>query len=148
MTSHRAPATGTVNRLSPLRFVVSFGVISALADVVYEGARSIIGPFLGDLGASAALVGLITGAGEATALVLRLVTGRLAHRTGRHWALTITGYALTIACVPLLALSPGVLGAGLLYNGERFGKAVRTPRATPCSPTPQPRWAGLGVRAA
>ncbi len=128
MTSHRrAPATGTLNRLTPLRFVVSFGVVSALADVVYEGARSIIGPFLGDLGASAALVGLITGAGEATALVLRLVTGRLADRTGRHWALTITGYALTIACVPLLALSPGLIGAGLLYNGERFGKAVRTP---------------------
>jgi MFS family permease len=113
--------------LTPLRFVVSFGVVSALADVVYEGARSIIGPFLGDLGASAALVGLITGAGEATALVLRLVTGRLADRTGRHWALTIAGYALTIACVPLLALSPGLIGAGLLYNGERFGKAVRTP---------------------
>ncbi|MBA2472365.1 MAG: MFS transporter [Pseudonocardiales bacterium] len=113
--------------MTPLRFVVSFGVVSALADVVYEGARSIIGPFLGDLGASAALVGLITGAGEATALVLRLVTGRLADRTGRHWALTITGYALTIACVPLLALSPGLIGAGLLYNGERFGKAVRTP---------------------
>jgi MFS family permease len=107
--------------------VVSFGVVSALADVVYEGARSIIGAFLGDLGASAALVGLITGAGEATALVLRLITGRLADRTGRHWTLTITGYALTIACVPLLALSPGLISAGLLYNGERFGKAVRTP---------------------
>jgi MFS family permease len=127
VTPHRAPATGTVNRLTPLRFVVSFGVVSALTDVVYEGARSIIGPFLGDLGASAALVGLITGAGEATALVLRLVTGPLADRTGRHWALTITGYALTIACVPLLALSQGWLGAGLLYNGERLGKAVRTP---------------------
>lgn len=64
MSSHPAPAParGTVNRLTPLRFVVSFGVVSALADVVYEGARSIIGPFLGDLGASAALVGLITGA--------------------------------------------------------------------------------------
>ncbi|MGB8199264.1 MAG: MFS transporter, partial [Pseudonocardiaceae bacterium] len=123
----RAPTTGTRNRLTPLRFVISFGVVSGLADVVYEGARSIIGPFLGDLGASAALIGLITGAGEAAALVFRLVTGWLADRTGRHWALTIAGYALTIACVPLLALSPGLLGAGLLYNGERFGKAVRTP---------------------
>jgi MFS family permease len=123
----RALTTGSLNRLTPLRFVISFGVVSALADVVYEGARSIIGPFLGDLGASAALIGLITGAGEAAALVFRLVTGWLADRTGRHWALTIAGYALTIVCVPLLALAPGLLGAGLLYNGERFGKAVRTP---------------------
>lgn len=128
MSSHPVRPPATLNRLTPLRFVVSFGVVSALADVVYEGARSIIGPFLGDLGASAVLIGLITGAGEATALVLRLITGWLADRTGRHWALTIAGYALTIACVPLLALSPGLVSAGLLYNGERFGKAVRTPR--------------------
>jgi hypothetical protein len=49
--------------------------VSALADVVYERARSIIGPYLGSLGASAGVVGLITGAGEAAALVLRLLTG-------------------------------------------------------------------------
>ena len=73
------------NRLTPLRFVVMFGLVSALSDVVYEGARSIIGPFLGQLGASAALVGLITGVGEAVALVLRLFTGRLSDRTGRPW---------------------------------------------------------------
>jgi MFS family permease len=115
------------NRISPLRFVVAFGVVSALSDVVYEGARSIIGPFLGQLGASAALVGLITGAGEAVALVLRLFTGRLVDRTQRPWPQAILGYALTMACVPLLALSNGLWMAGLLYNGERFGKALRTP---------------------
>ena len=38
-----------------------------LADIVYEGARGVLGPFLGSLGASAAQVGLITGVGEATA---------------------------------------------------------------------------------
>lgn len=36
----------TTNRLSPLRFVLAFGVVSGLADVVYEGARAIVGPFL------------------------------------------------------------------------------------------------------
>lgn len=73
------------NGISPVRFVVGFGVVSALADVVYEGARSVIGPYLGTLGASAALVGLITGAGEAAALVLRLLTGRIVDRTGKPW---------------------------------------------------------------
>lgn len=121
-----APST-RANRLSPLRFVVGFGLVSALADVVYESARSIIGPYLGALGASAAVVGVITGAGEAVALAFRLLTGPLSDRTGRHWALSIAGYALTIACVPLLALSAGLTSAGLLYSGERFGKAVRTP---------------------
>jgi MFS family permease len=95
--------------------------------VVYEGARSIIGPYLGSLGATAAVVGLVTGAGEAAALVLRLFTGRLADRLGRPWPQTIIGYALTAICVPLLSVSGGLLSAGLLYNGERVGKAVRTP---------------------
>src|SRR4051794_6924922 len=117
----------TGNRISPLRFVVGFGVVSALADVVYEGARSVIGPYLGSLGASALTVGVITGAGEAAALVLRLFTGRLSDRTGRPWPQTIVGYALTAVCVPLVALTGNLLAAGLLYNGERVGKAVRTP---------------------
>ena len=88
-----------------MRFVVGFGIVSACADVVYEGARSIIGPYLGSLGATAAVVGVITGAGEAAALVLRLVTGRLADRTGKPWPQTIVGYAMTAICVPLIAIS-------------------------------------------
>jgi MFS family permease len=121
------PISVTVNQIGPLRFIVGFGIVSALADVVYEGARSIIGPYLGSLGATAAVVGLVTGAGEAAALVLRLFTGRFADRVGRPWPQTMLGYALTAICVPLLAVSGGLLGAGLLYNGERVGKAVRTP---------------------
>ena len=127
MTDPRSSSPAAVNRISPVRFVVGFGIVSALGDVVYEGARSIIGPYLGSLGASAAVVGLITGAGEAAALVLRVFTGRLTDRTGRPWPQTITGYALTAVCVPLIALTGNLAAAGLLYNGERVGKAVRTP---------------------
>ncbi len=127
MTAHSAGARAEPNRISPLRFVVGFGIVSALADVVYEGARSVIGPYLGSLGASALVVGTITGAGEAAALVLRLFTGRLSDRTGRPWPQTLIGYALTAVCVPLVALTGNLAAAGLLYNGERVGKAVRTP---------------------
>lgn len=121
------PAPAVANRISPVRFVVGFGVVSAAADVVYEGARSIIGPYLGSLGASAAAVGVITGFGEAAALGLRLLTGRLADRQASPWLQTLAGYALTAVCVPLIALSGSVALAGGLYNGERVGKAVRTP---------------------
>jgi hypothetical protein len=38
------------NRLSPLRFVLVFGVVSMLADVVYEGARGVVGPYLATFG--------------------------------------------------------------------------------------------------
>ncbi|SEQ27268.1 MFS transporter [Microlunatus flavus] len=117
---------------SPWRAVVGFGVVSLTADMVYEGARSVTGPLLATLGASALLVGLVTGAGEAVALVLRLFTGTWADRSGRYWTLTLAGYALTAVCVPLLAVTPFLAGAGLasacvLVLAERTGKAVRSP---------------------
>lgn len=115
------------NRLSPMRFVVAFGVISMFADMVYEGARSITGPYLATFGASAATVGLVTGIGEAAALVLRLPSGKLADRTGRLWQLSIFGYVMTVIAVPLLALSQVFWQAATLIIAERFGKAVRTP---------------------
>jgi hypothetical protein len=55
--------------------VVGFGTISLAADMVYEGGRSLYGPLLSSLGASALAVGAITGAGEAVALLLRLGSG-------------------------------------------------------------------------
>ncbi len=122
----RTPHSGP-NRLSPMRFVLVFGLISGLGDFVYEGARSIIGPYLATFGASAALVGIITGAGEAVALVFRLFSGRLSDRTGRHWAISITGYAITMVSVPLLAVAGPLWLACVFIIGERFGKAVRTP---------------------
>jgi MFS family permease len=117
---------------SPWRTVVAFGAVSLAGDMVYEGMRSIAGPFLGSLGASALLVGLITGAGEAMALILRLFSGPLADRSGRYWSLTILGYAMTAVCVPLLAVAPFVGSVGLALAAtlillERAGKAIRSP---------------------
>jgi MFS family permease len=120
---------------SPWRTVVGFGVVSLAADMVYEGARSVTGPLLASLGASAVLVGLVSGAGEATALLMRVVFGSWADRSGRYWALTFAGYALTAVCVPALAITPFLAGAGLAFAcvlilGERLGKAVRSPAKT------------------
>lgn len=117
---------------SPWRTVLTFGYVSLAADMVYEGMRSASGPLLVSLGASALVVGLVTGAGEAVALALRLVSGPLADRTGRHWRLTVQGYALTAISVPLLAVTPFLGAAGLavastLIITERTGKAIRSP---------------------
>ncbi|HNQ08675.1 MAG TPA: hypothetical protein PKH97_16035, partial [Tetrasphaera sp.] len=76
--------TPTSARPSPWRLVWGLGVVSLSADMVYEGARSVYGPALAALGARAAVVGLVTGAGEAAALVLRLAFGPLADRTARY----------------------------------------------------------------
>jgi len=127
VSSDAAAQSFAPNRLTPMRFVLTFGLISALGDFVYEGARSITGPFLATFGASAALVGLITGAGEAVALVFRFWTGKLSDRSGRHWAISITGYAITMISVPLMATAWTLWPAATLVITERFGKAFRTP---------------------
>lgn len=122
----------SVSAPSAWRVVWWFGLVSLFADMVYEGARSVYGPLLAALGASAVVVGLVTGAGEAVALVLRLAFGPLADRTGRYWSLTILGYGLTAVCVPLIALAPRLGVAGLAFAAtmillERLGKAIRSP---------------------
>jgi len=53
----------TQKRASAFRFIIAIGVVSLFADMTYEGARSVVGPFLKDLGASATRVGIIA-AGE------------------------------------------------------------------------------------
>ncbi len=118
--------------MTPWRVVAWFGVVSLAADMVYEGARAVTGPYLASLGASALVVGLVTGAGEAAALGFRLYSGPMADRSGRYWSWTVTGYAMTVVCVPLMAVAPFVGAAGLalactLVFLERSGKAVRSP---------------------
>jgi MFS family permease len=133
VTDSAAPDSAPAQRSwSPWRVVVGFGTISLAADMVYEGGRSLYGPLLSSLGASALAVGAITGAGEAAALLLRLASGTLADRTRRYWPVTIIGYALTAVCVPLLAVTPFLGAAGLavaavLILAERTGKAIRSP---------------------
>ncbi|MFE2987348.1 MFS transporter [Streptomyces sp. NPDC059262] len=119
--------TQEATAMRPWRFVVWFGVVSLLADFVYEGARSVTGPLLASLGASAAVVGAVTGAGEAAALLLRLGSGPLADRSGRFWGWAIAGYALTVASVPMLGLTGVLWAACVLVITERVGKAVRSP---------------------
>ncbi len=110
-----------------LTFVLVVGVMSFFADFTYEGSRSIIGPYLAALGASAAAVGIITGLGELLGYGLRLVSGRLSDRTGKFWPITIFGYIIQMASVPLLALAGNWPVAALLIIIERVGKATRNP---------------------
>lgn len=113
-------------RKTAFQLIILFGIVSLLGDVTYEGGRSISGPYLATLGASAAMVGLITGAGEFLGYGLRLVSGYLADRTKAYWVLTFIGYAL-IGAIPLLAFAGNWQLAALLLILERIGKAIRSP---------------------
>lgn len=119
-------ATGT-EKNAALKFVVLIGVVSLFADMTYEGARSITGPFLAILGANAKTVGIVAGLGEFIGYGFRLVSGYISDKTGRYWAITLLGYFINMAAVPLLALAGNWEMAAVLIIAERMGKAVRTP---------------------
>jgi MFS family permease len=124
------PALAAGNGLlkqSAIRFIVLLGFVSLFADMTYEGARSVIGPYLGLLGASGAAVGIVAGFGEFFGYALRLLSGHLSDRTRSYWAITIAGYAINLLAVPLLALAGSWELAALLIVTERAGKAIRTP---------------------
>jgi MFS family permease len=110
-----------------LKFVVLVGILSFFADFTYEGARSVVGPYLALLGASAAAISIITGFGEFLGYGLRLISGRMADATGKFWPITIFGYIVQMSSVPLLALAGNWKIAAFLIILERVGKAIRNP---------------------
>jgi len=116
-----------VSRGRAVKFIVLLGVVSLFADATYEGARSITGPFLGSLGASATIVGIVAGLGELVGYALRLVSGYLSDRTGKYWTITLIGYVVNLLAVPVLALAGRWEIAAALIIAERFGKAIRNP---------------------
>ncbi|HSN17823.1 MAG TPA: MFS transporter [Gammaproteobacteria bacterium] len=117
----------TTARQKALRFVVSLGLVSLFADFTYEGGRSIVGPFLASLGASAVFAGAVAGIGEFLGYAVRLFSGRLVDRTHKDWLILTVGYVVNLVSVPLLALAPTSVVAGALVFGERFGKGIRAP---------------------
>jgi MFS family permease len=110
-----------------LLFVLLFGAVNLFADFSYEGARSVMGPFLATLGATGLVVGTVGGFGEFLGYALRLVSGRWADKTHRYWLITGLGYVVQMSAIPLLALANSWQAAALLMLMERIGKAIRNP---------------------
>lgn len=106
---------------------MALGFVSLFADMTYEGAHSVIGPLLKDLGATATQVGIIAGLGEMIAASLRYFSGRLADRTRAYWTITTLGYFLNLVVVPGLAYAGSWQAAALLIIAERTGKSLRGP---------------------
>ena len=108
-------------------FVLIIGIVNLFADMTYEGARSITGPFLGSLGASATVVGVVAGTGELLGYSLRSVAGFFADKTRRYWLIVFVGYMINMLAVPALALAGNWPIAAALIVTERTGRAIRKP---------------------
>ncbi|HZD43502.1 MAG TPA: MFS transporter [Methanomicrobiales archaeon] len=125
MASTSAASTVSARNLA-LQVIMLLGVVALFGDVVYEGARSVTGPYILLLGGSAVVVGVVAGIGEFFGYGIRLASGYLADKTHRYWGITIAGYAMLIS-VPLLAFAGSWELAALLIVLERVGKGIRSP---------------------
>lgn len=120
------PDPAAEKRRLAYRMVMLFGIVALFGDFVYEGGRSVSGPFLFTLGASAFMVAFIAGFGEFAGYAIRIATGYLADKSRQYWAFVILGY-LMVGAIPLLVLAGSWEAAAVLLIAERIGKAVRSP---------------------
>src|SRR5260370_33624317 len=106
-------------RASALRFIVCLGIVSLFADMTYEGAHSIIGPYLKDLGASALQVAFIAGFGEMLCASLRYFAGRFAGKTRAYWLITFSAHAINVIAVPAVAFAQNWVTHAMRIISER-----------------------------
>jgi MFS family permease len=106
--------------------ILAMGVISMLGDIVYESGRGIAPDYLRFLGASAFLVGAVSGFGEFIGYGARLVSGSLSDKSRRYWLFIFLGYGLILA-IPLIGFTFSIEVVIVLLILERLGKALRSP---------------------
>jgi MFS family permease len=107
--------------------VVILGLVSFLTDVSSEMIYPLLPLYVAAMpGGSAAFLGLIEGAAETTAALLKLVSGSYSDRIPNRKGLVLGGYGLSALARPLIALTASPLGVLLVRVSDRVGKGVRT----------------------
>jgi len=108
------------------RGVVALGLVSLFMDVSSEMIHALLPLFLtGTLGAGALAVGLIEGAGEATAQIVKVFSGAWSDRIGRRKPLLLAGYGLAALVKPVFALAGGAGTVLAARVADRVGKGIR-----------------------
>jgi len=109
------------------RTVIVLGLVSFLNDAASEMITPLLPLFLtATLGAGPVIVGLIEGLAEATASLLKLVSGRLADRGWNHKRLVLGGYSVSNLARPLIGVAASWTWVLVLRFLDRVGKGVRT----------------------
>lgn len=108
------------------RNVIVLGIVSLVADVSSDMVMPLLPAFVVALGGGAAYVGIIEGAAEGTAALLKYLSGRWADRVRRLLPLAVAGYALAALARPLLAFARAHWQVLAIRSVDRVGKGIRT----------------------
>ena len=109
------------------RTVIILGLVSFLNDTASEMITPLLPLFLtATLGAGPVIVGLVEGVAEATASILKLVSGWLADRGWNSKKLVVSGYTVSNTARPLIGFALGWGWVLVLRFLDRVGKGIRT----------------------
>ncbi|WP_333823735.1 MFS transporter [Pinisolibacter sp.] len=145
------PPTPAKTGLSALpRGIWVLGLVSMAMDVSSEMIHALLPVYLvAVLGASTLTVGFIEGIAEATASLVKIVSGTLSDRLGTRKWLAVLGYGLAAFTKPIFPLAPSVAWVTAARFVDRIGKGIRgAPRdalAADIAP-PDMRGAAFGLR--
>ena len=146
-----APVSPNATKVQGLPATVwALGLTSLFMDISSELIHGLLPLFLVlNLGASAAVLGLIEGIAEATAQISRVFSGWLSDTLGKRKALAVAGYGLAAATKPLFPLASSVGLVLFARFADRVGKGIRAaPRDALIADVTPParRGAAFGLR--
>lgn len=108
------------------RNVVALAAVSFFTDMSSEMIYPLLPVFLTTtLGASAGMLGLIEGAAETTAALLKLASGWWSDRVRRRKPLVVLGYVLASVARPLIAAAQSAGQVLAIRLTDRVGKGLR-----------------------
>ncbi|MHC1710329.1 MAG: MFS transporter [Methanomassiliicoccales archaeon] len=106
--------------------VLVLGLVSLLTDVSSEMIYPILPLFLMGIGATGAVIGLIEGAAETTASLLKVISGRSSDKVGKRKPFLVSGYGLSTLAKPLLFFATSYWHVFAVRVTERTGKGLRS----------------------
>lgn len=102
------------------------GMVSLSMDVSSELVHSLLPVFMVSvLGASMTTIGLIEGAAEATAAIIKVFSGTLSDYLGKRKALAVLGYGLAAITKPMFPLAQTIGWVFTARFTDRVGKGIR-----------------------
>lgn len=109
-----------------LEVVIAFGLISMFGDILYEGARGVLVPYLRYLNVSVFVISVSLASAEFLGFVVRVISGIVTDKWHLYWVFIFLGYAMLIA-LPFIGFTNAWWLIIMLYAIERIGKAIYAP---------------------
>ncbi|MCE5218199.1 MFS transporter, partial [bacterium] len=101
--------------------------MSFFTDIHSETILALLPQFMANvLGLRKETIGLIEGLADATASVLKILSGWFSDRLGKRKPVVLAGYVISTALKPLLCLATTALHVLGVRIGDRVGKGIRS----------------------